>query len=292
MSVIAISLVLPGAASAQSITSKDISQSNYLINPWTKEKVYYNEESPSQISLLSNQPTSEIYSGEEAKLILDKLKASSSDEINNSNSEETDLKYQLLLSQNNTSLNNPNLIQPYAQSKTWYRTEFTALALTFGTLSCPTAGNFLLHSLQDNPSDRTYEAGTSLSNGLSKTSSYTEISIPMATAIDKAHAKKETYVGGTGSHYTSAGNAGLDWYLTLGAYSYIWAAEKQSNGKWTVYININDEYDYDTIDPLPSSFPANAIALVSNHAADAEVAGAIVPYWSHFYMKQTNYTPQ
>lgn len=291
MFVLTVSLVLPGAASAQSNTPKDMSQDNYLINPWTKLKVYYNEESPSQRSL-SAQPTGEIFNGEEAVLILNKLKTSMADATNQSNSQDTNQKYEQLLSQHNTSaLNNSNQLQPFAQTKAWYRTEFTALAYTFGVFSCPTAGNFLLHSLQDNPSDRNYEAGSSLSNGLSLTTSYTEISIPMAAAIDQAHAKGDTYVGGSGSHYTSAGNAGLDWYLTLGKYKYLWAAEKQSNGKWTVYININDKYDYDTIDPLPSSFPASAIALVSNHAADAQDAGAIVPYWSHFYMKQTNYTP-
>ena len=40
-----------------------------------------------------------------------------------------------------------------------------------GTLDCPTAGNFLKHSLQDNPSDREYPVGSSLSNAFSLTKS-------------------------------------------------------------------------------------------------------------------------
>lgn len=234
-------------------------------------------------------PIMNIQYGDEARSVLNMLKKEGTRSYFNSQSEVTDFKYQELLRRNSSQPY--NLIQP-TNTKAWYRAEFTALALAMGALSCPTAGNHLFHSLQDDPDDRTYPAGHSLSNGFSLTSSYTEIAIPMAAAIDAAHASNKTIVSGTGSHYTTAGNAGLDWYLTIGKYSYIWAAEKNSNGKWTVYVNINDKYDYETIYPLPSSFPQNLITLVTNHAADAQEEGAIVPYWIHMYMVHENYSPQ
>ncbi|MCY9517832.1 hypothetical protein [Paenibacillus apiarius] len=286
--VIGLSFLMPGASFAQEI-EETTNAIDYGINGFLGTYPWNNNFKDFTITE-SQSISSDILYDDEAKAVLDKIKEENNralQEYDNIKKEEQAYLQQLQMFRI-TNINSE--IRPLAQSKSWYRTEFTALALTFGIYDCPTAGNFLLHSLQDKPEDRNYPAGSSLSNGFSRTSSYTEISIPMASAIKKANSDGKSFVSGSGSHYTSAGNAGLDFYLTIGKYSYNWAAEKKSNGSWKVYININDKYDYDTIDPLPNSFPANAIALVSNHAADAQRAGAIVPYFIHMYMQQ-DYTP-
>lgn len=189
------------------------------------------------------------------------------------------------------NLNNSMGITPMNFSKAWYRTEFTALALAMAHYGAPRAGNFLGHSLQDYPSSRSYPAGSSLSNDFTWTPIYTEISIPMAQAIDIAESQGRHFVADSDSDATSIGNAGLDFYLTFGKFNYEWSAGRNSsNGSWDVYINLNDRYDYERSKSIPSSFPHNFIQLVVNHAADAQAAGAIVPYMTNVYFQQ-NYTP-
>ncbi|TKI52822.1 hypothetical protein FC756_27110 [Lysinibacillus mangiferihumi] len=102
------------------------------------------------------------------------------------------------------------------KSKTWYRTEFKAMAVAAGTIKLPTAGNYLNHSLQDKPSHRLNNVGSSHANALSLTKMYTTISQPMAEAIKKANSKGEKSVGYQSSIATTVGNVGLDFYLTYG----------------------------------------------------------------------------
>ena len=190
-------------------------------------------------------------------------------------------------------INNISISPLALKSKSWYRAEFTAFALYAGTLNLPTASNYLYHSLQDNPSDRINPVGSGHSNALSLTRMYTDISRPMASAIDTANRNGRTSVGNSGSTATSVANVGLDFYLTYGLISYQWGASKLSNGTWAVNIVITDVYDYQTIKKanMATSFPQKYIDLANNHAADAQSVGAIVPYdvTTVFYQ---NYTPR
>lgn len=209
----------------------------------------------------------EIYSEEEAKEVIEKIQelqnnASSNESIMFNNQQENDLS-----------------ISPLAlKSKSWYRAEFKAMALYAGTINLPTSGNYLNHSLQDNPSNRTNGVGSGHSNALSLTRMYTTISVPMASEIDKAKAAGKTSTGGSGSIATSVSNVGLDFYLTYGRVAYTWGASKLSSGSWAVNIVITDTYDYAKIKKVSTTFPQNMIDLANNHAADAQTAGAIVPY--------------
>lgn len=174
---------------------------------------------------------------------------------------------------------NSLIIEPAAlKSKTWYRTEFKALALYAGTISLPTAGNYLNHSLQDDPSNRLNNVGSGHANALSLTKMYTTISKGMANEIDAAHKAGKKSVGGQGSIATSIGNVGMDFYLTYGKVSYSWAAVKETKKEWFVNISIIDVYDYGKIKKVSTGFPQKYIDLANNHAADAQKAGAIVKY--------------
>ena len=89
----------------------------------------------------------------------------------------------------------------------------------------------------------------------------------MAQQIKKTNSQGGNVIGGMGKSATSIGNSGLDFYLTVGKFSYDWMAEKQpGKSSWKVYIGIHDTYDYDKVDPLPSAFPTKYITLVANHA--------------------------
>lgn len=109
-----------------------------------------------------------IYSEEEAQNVFEDLQKQQS----NSSPEQPVL--QSILSDDNT------IATMALKSKTWYRTEFKAMAVAAGTIKLPTAGNYLNHSLQDKPSHRFNNVGSSHANALSLTKMYTTISQPMA----------------------------------------------------------------------------------------------------------------
>ncbi|MFD2117174.1 hypothetical protein ACFSTH_13995 [Paenibacillus yanchengensis] len=290
VTLVCTSLLFAGIASAEDaghISGSDVevsSQKSYIINPWNNEKVYYFDEEPSNSNKASSlvESNSEILYEEDARKVLESIKAE--------NEESLGMNYLSIVENEFNNIN--NLVQPFAlQSTLWYRAEFTIVAASFNTFAWDKAAGFLRHSLTNSPAVKSYAAGTPYSNSFSNTTSYTEISIPMALAINKAHSQNKTVVSGTGSNTASANNAGMDWYLSINKYNYSWAAEKESNGKWTVYINISDKYDFETVKNVPSNFPQNLIDTINNHAADAQQVGAITPYYIQLYMKQSNYVP-
>lgn len=235
-------------------------------NPWLND---FNDIDTQDLELNKIENV-EIFSEQEAKEVIEEIKKiqtsdDSIDLINSSN---------LLIKENNNFMSQAEPLS----TKSSYRNQFKAMALHAGTIDLPTAGNYLYHSLQDKPANRTNQVGSSHSNALSLTKMYTSISVPMAKAIDKAKASKKTYAGGTGSFATSITNVGLDFYLTYGKIDYTWGSSKLSSGKWAVNIIITDTYDYQTIKKVSSSFPQKMIDLANNHAAKAQEAGAIVPY--------------
>ncbi|WP_128896668.1 hypothetical protein [Longirhabdus pacifica] len=176
----------------------------------------------------------------------------------------------------------------------WYRIQFQAVALGFNGIAADKAAYFLRNSLQDDPEDKTYADDSKWSNHFeTQTSLYTTLAMEWAEKIDEANEEGKFHVSGRGTEATQVSNVGHDWYLSLGKISYIWSASKDSDtGKWTVYNVINDVYDFDHIDEddIPDDYPNDLVAIVANHAADAQDAGAIVPYNISIYMKNT-YTP-
>lgn len=275
--------VLAASSKSNDVFSVKEVESSYLINPWTKEKVYYQTSSEDEV--MYSRTTQE-----KAEPTLDKTfyDEDAIEILNSIKSDEQKARLKQLIQKPVEDTFAPEFQTKGLHSKAWYRTEFTAVAIAFNAAGWPKASGALAHSLQDNPDTREYLAGSAYSNSFSTTTSYTEFSILIAEKIDQAHAANKTIVSGSGSHSTSSSNAGLDWYLTLGKYNYLWGAEKNSNGTWSVYIRVSDLYDFDKV-AVPSSF--DLIAIVSNHAADAQTAGAIVPYFNILYNQHLSYKP-
>lgn len=283
LSLVAASLVFPGISSAEEINVTDLSNSNISselkANPWTNGTVYDDV-------LKQNVDLSEwnIKYGNEAKLELNKVKVSNSSALDKNKQLENENKFSQMLKNYELNKNSNFSITPFA-TKSEYRTNFTLVALTLGSFDCPFAGQALNNSLQDNPGDLNYEAGSRRSNAWSLTTAYTNISIPIAAAVDSANRRGESFVSGNSSYGTSAGNAGLDFYLALGKVTVTWAAEKVGSS-WKIYIHTYDKYDFQDKN-IPGSFPDNIITIANNQAAAAQNAGAIVPYFIHIYTQQT-----
>lgn len=255
---------------------------NGVNNAWTDGTV--NNE---QLKEEADLSTWNIRYDDEAKTVLKSIKSNNISALKAQAQQEAEAKFleEVQQFQSSTNANDQlNFAAAAEKTKAQYRSDFNLVALSLGSFSCPFAGQALKNSLQDSPSALDYAAGSSRSNAWSLTSAYTTVSIPIAKAIDNANAAGKTFVSGDSSVATSAGNAGLDFYLALGKVTVSWAAEKVS-GSWKVYIHTYDKYDFQD-KTVPSSFPNNIITIANNEGAKAQAAGAIVPYFIHIYTQQ------
>ncbi|MEE6134636.1 hypothetical protein [Priestia sp. GS2] len=288
------SLLLPTTSFAAESTASD--DENMISNPWDESTQTFPSTEDSLVEEAIIKPEEVVYD-QSALELADEIKSDSAaaEQVEDIIAEE-DVTFQdevpLTMPPSNVMEGQEVMLQSTSlKAKSWYRDQFKKMSLYMGTVKLPTSGNFLYHSLQDKPSDRQYSNSSSLAKAFSLTKVYTSISVPMAEEIKKANKAGRKAVGAFNlSSSTNIANAGLDFYLTFGKFSYDWAAEKQSNGKWKVYIGIHDKYDYLTIKPIPKNFPDNYISLVNNHAANAQKAKAIVPYYIDVFREQT-FTP-
>ncbi|MEH6944857.1 hypothetical protein, partial [Bacillus sp. JJ722] len=251
-------------------------------NPWDNGFENVTNETPS--SLVAD--SSEVFWGEKAEEDFERLQRESEmdKQIYESQLREGEDDFYSSLLPETSLLETPSveLSSEQASTKSQFRAQFRTMALAMGSsFSLPLAGNYMYHSLQDNPSAKLSPAGSGTSNALSNTRFYTDVSIPIAENIDVGHKNGRTSVSGTGSKATSISNSGLDFYLTIGKIGYEWAAGKQSNGTWKVVIRFHDTYNYEHIYEKRSSFPGNAIDTINNYAAKGQNSGAIVGYPVH-----------
>jgi len=249
-------------------------------NPWENNFKDVNFNALNLKNSSTNIIEYEQFTEEKAKEVFH-MQQTQQEKLNNS-IVETDNSLENLLQQ--------ELITPYS-TKSDLRSQFTALAVFAGTIDLVTAGNYLNHSLQDYPSDRVNNVGSSHTAKLSVTTMYTEISTPMAAEIRAAKTSGKSYVGGSGSYATAWSNVGWDFYLTYGKISYTWSAQNTGD-TWLVNITISDRYDYTSIKPadIRSGLLSKYVDLANNYAAEAQNVGAIVPYNITNYFRQY-YTP-
>ncbi len=281
-SIIGASVIIPSesfASQSQSVISSTTEQSQYkTLNPWINGSVN-DDERKKNVDLEEMN----LKYDAEAIAVINQIQEGNK-YAQRINSTKINPDQQII-----TKLSNSQTQAALASTKSQYRASFTTVALYLGTINLPFAGSAMLHSLDDDPDNVYYDVGSGRSNAWSLTSAYTEYSIKIAAAIDAANKNGKTAVSGTGSFATSAGNAGLDFYLALGKVTYIWGAFKNSSGKWDVSINTYDLYDFENV-KVPNSFPDNIIAIANNQAKDAQDAGAIVPYVNYIYTQQNNYS--
>ncbi|TVX88162.1 hypothetical protein [Paenibacillus agilis] len=139
---------------------------------------------------------------------------------------------------------------------------------------------FLSHSLNDNPENLSYPAG----------SQYSEI-VRNSTEFKSLIAKFKSKLPSNGDYYSEQPhlilNSTKDLYLSLNKASVLIAAEKV-NGSWKIYTRIHDKYDFEYANYNSSNgVPASFVTLVNNYAVASQQLGAIVPYHISFYMQDT-----
>ena len=168
-----------------------------------------------------------------------------------------------------------------ALTKAAYRAIFTQAA-NYGSLPWPIAGNLLGHSLQDNPSNLSFFTGSYTSNevyGIAKLQNF----INQTRSITAT--TSSTSYSAEGS-YNMANSGNMDLRLALGKVDYKVIAFK-SGSYWQYVYTVEDVYNYEYWDPnVNDDTLANIIRNMNNVAADAQEAGAIVPYKIYIYYEE------
>lgn len=231
------------------------------------------------VLLLFLLPTGNIMasadSEEDHKRIVDQLKFEI-DSAKNVPSPEIILEQEKVLI--DSQINHMLYATPLSLDKWLYRYQLSRWSEALIDAGLPMSGAFLFHSLQDEPSELVYEAGEGYSN-----------TVKNSEVIKNFIKSFRSELPSSGNYYSKTGSLTLDKpvdvYLSLNKVSYIAGAEK-INGSWKVYLRLYDTYDfehqnYTTSNGVPSAF----VTWVNNHAADAQEAGAIVPYSITIYMQ-------
>lgn len=156
-----------------------------------------------------------------------------------------------------------------ALSKAFLRSQFAIAAGIGNTAGFNTAAILLVHSLQDYPSNLTYQKGSNVSNQIQNSSEFKKI---ISNVKNYVNGKKLSRYVGEGS---TTLNSTTDLHLAFNKVSYVFDANK-SNGKWTVDVRFKDKYDFDKI--AWKAAGNKVVTIINNYAVAAQSVGAIVPY--------------
>ncbi|MBP2070612.1 hypothetical protein [Thermoanaerobacterium butyriciformans] len=168
-----------------------------------------------------------------------------------------------------------------AVTKALVRLSFKAVVTGGNALGYKFAAELLDHSLQDSPSDKSYNRGSTRSNQVQNSSEFKSIVKNIKSQLAKT---SKTVWSDTGS---TTLNSTTDLFLALNKVSYIAGAEKV-NGKWTIYIRFHDTYDFEYKDWMGAPGVSGAMATaLNNYGAYANSIGAIVSYDIAIYTSAT-----
>jgi len=163
----------------------------------------------------------------------------------------------------------PQAIQSFTVE--FLRAQFRTAASIGESMGAPHAANFLRHSLQDNPINVSFNAGTVESDWILNSAECQAIINNF-----KNHVK-----GSSSTLYTTSGSTTLnstrDLHLALNKVSYVASGTKNSSGVWTLNITFTDTYNFEKAAWLEMSNSA-LVTIINNYAVYAQEQGAIVPY--------------
>ena len=158
-------------------------------------------------------------------------------------------------------------------TKAYVRLQFK-IVVTGGKLAgFDLAAECLDHSLQDEPSNVTYDAGSWQSDKVKDADAYKAL-------ISDVEKELKDY---TENHYTKRGDITLsspeDVFLALNKVSYSLSAAKE-NGKWKVWVGIRDTYNFESQswEQYGDNIGSDAVTVLNNYADYAESIGAINEY--------------
>lgn len=161
-------------------------------------------------------------------------------------------------------------------SKEGYRTVFRGAANTLKSTGHYYAGDFLLNSLKDKPSYKSYSASSNLAADIKLQAGYKDSRNAISKAIYSLPSSQTSYtrINSFNLNRNGANVKAMDLFLALHGVSYKAVANKSSSGGWKYTMTVTDTYDFKKENYKDSPI----VNTVNNYAVGAQKAGAIVKF--------------
>lgn len=163
-------------------------------------------------------------------------------------------------------------VQKAAITKALVRSEFKAVVAGGKAKGDTTAAAALLdHSLQDHPSNLSYDEYTTYAKQIKQSTEFNTIVNNFRSYVTGRKLSQRMESGSTTLNSTE------DLHLAYNKVSYVIYGTKKNN-VWTMRVVFSDKYDFEKA-PWKNAMTSNAaVTAINNYAAYAQSLGAIVPY--------------
>lgn len=157
-------------------------------------------------------------------------------------------------------------------TKAVVRASMAAVVAGGSALGLYLSSQMLTHSLQDSPSNLTFNRGTVRSNQIKDSPAHKNL---ITTVKNRLRTQSGKLYSQTGSLTFSSP---LDLNLSINKASYTLGAEKIGL-RWDIYVRYHDTYNFEYQKwSSITNLPANAKTALNNYGALAQSIGAVVPY--------------
>lgn len=162
-------------------------------------------------------------------------------------------------------------VQKAAITKALVRSEFKAVVAGGKAKGDTTAAALLDHSLQDHPSNLSYDEYTTYAKQIKQSTEFNTIVNNFRSYVTGRKLSQRMESGSTTLNSTE------DLHLAYNKVSYVIYGTKKNN-VWTMRVVFSDKYDFEKA-PWKNAMTSNAaVTAINNYAAYAQSLGAIVPY--------------
>lgn len=162
-------------------------------------------------------------------------------------------------------------VQKAAITKALVRSEFKAVVAGGKAKGDTTAAALLDHSLQDHPSNLSYDEYTTYAKQIKQSTEFNTIVNNFRSYVTGRKLAQRMESGSTTLNSTE------DLHLAYNKVSYVIYGTKKNN-VWTMRVVFSDKYDFEKA-PWKNAMTSNAaVTAINNYAAYAQSLGAIVPY--------------
>lgn len=166
-------------------------------------------------------------------------------------------------------------------SKEAYRSDLRMLGNICKGIGLYYTGEFLLHSLQNKPSNKSYAASSNLASDIKQQSGYKDSKKYIKQDCISAEKKGKTTAyrsNSFGLTRTAGTQKAWDMYLAIHNTNYTANCTKKS-GKWNLVMKTSDVYNFEYWNLKNyKGMTSKGVAIINNYAAAAQKIGAIVPY--------------
>lgn len=162
-------------------------------------------------------------------------------------------------------------VQKAAITKALVRSEFKVVVTGGKAKGDTTAAALLDHSLQDHPSNLSYDEYTTYAKQIKQSTEFNTIVNNFKSYVTGRKLYQRVESGSTTLNSTE------DLHLAYNKISYTIYGTK-TNNVWTMRVVFNDTYDFEKVPWKNAMTSSAAVTAINNYAAYAQSLGAIVPY--------------